>query len=161
MKKLWVLLLVPVLMCGAKEWSALDLAQLRGLRALSITIEHLPDALTIRTEQSDGLSEQQLRAQISDKLTYAGLQVTDSASAYLYVNVNSVPAGTGVAYDISVDLNELAYLARNSATAFAVIAVGGTIGYCRSENFAGIVNKDINDYVDEFVINWLLANKKK
>ena len=161
MKKLWLLLLAPALMCGAIEWDAYELAQLKGLRILDIVVDHLPDAITVQRGDAECLSDEQMTRLVSDKLTQVGLHVTDSAGAFLSVSVTAVSSGGWVAYDAQLELEQPAYLARNSAKAFAVVCMGNLVGLCPENRIVSTVREDVDGLVNDFVIGWLLANKKK
>ncbi len=81
----------------------------------------------------------------------------------LYVNVNTIVHEERrlAAFAISVELQEGAYLCRNSAlVANAPVWKKGGVGTCSSSNLKDFVREAVSDYVDEFINDYLAANPK-
>lgn len=134
-------------------------ATLKGISALSVLIQPLPDGA-----KTLGLTKEAIQTDVELKLRLAGIRIVTMEEAlylpgdpYLYVNVN-VTADTKAA-NIDVELCQDAVLARNAQLAHGVT----------TWNIAGVVQKPdaqyirdrTKDFVDSFLNAWLSVNPKK
>ena len=130
---------------------------LRGLKDFNVLIEKLD------SEAKDGgLSEDQLKADVEERLQRAHVPVADSSqAAWLYVNVNSMPLKTADswAFSISIELNQAMTLDRDkSISCLAMTWNMGLIGTRPNREFSSGVREKIADLVDVFINDYLAAN---
>ncbi|MCJ7443244.1 MAG: hypothetical protein MUO26_01715 [Methanotrichaceae archaeon] len=81
----------------------------------------------------------------------------------LHVNVNTIvfEESRRVAFSIEVELQDAAYLCRNSATYAAPIWEKSSVGTCSSSRLKDYVRECLRDKVDEFINDYLAANPKE
>jgi hypothetical protein len=130
---------------------------LKGLKDFNVLIEKLD------SEAKDGgLSEEQLKADVEQRLRRAQITVSESSlAAWLYVNVNSMPLKTADswAFSISIELNQAMTLDRDkSISCLAMTWNMGLIGTRPSREFSSGVREKIGDLVDVFINDYLAEN---
>lgn len=161
MKKTVLLLLTIVLTaCGQGELNqGYARAELRGLKAVGIGAS-VGDA-----GKKAGLSEDLLKTQIANSLRNADIEVSDSIhSAVVGVDVGVLETNVGhFVYGMRAYLCQAASLDRNPAIfGFAQVEIASSIGVASdSEQLAKGILEDLEKSINEFVIAYLLANKKE
>jgi hypothetical protein len=135
---------------------------LRGLKGIYVLIEPLREEIV-----KDGLTMDDIRADVEDKLRLAGIPVLskeeslkEPGRAYLYIQETvSKPVGKVYVYNINVELNQEIYLVRSPG----VLCIGATW----STGGTGIavtlryIRDAIKKYIDEFSTAYLSVNPKK
>lgn len=134
-------------------------ATLRGIKAIRVLVESMrPDA------ERDGLRKAQLQSEVKLRLQKAGITVTPSAAAFLYVSVNTakktILGMPYYAFNIDVQVAQQVSLNRdpNIVNLAATWGVGyiGTVGAQK----LGDVRASVADLVDKFIKAYLEQNPK-
>ncbi len=127
-------------------------ASLRGLTRLGLVLEGLgADAAKC------GLKAEALDAAVAKHLTDAGFRVVHDADddSYLYVNVNTVTASSGLCvsrYDVTLYSHAAAQLAHTTSPVLVQVELlhkGGLAGGAAAAHADGVV-KGVLEYVDQF-----------
>ncbi len=135
-----------------------DLATLQGLAALTVLIEQVqPDV------ERAGLTRGNLEAEVTAHLRQAGIPVTPSAPAFLYVNVNAVRNAAGLyAVNVSVQLEQPVFLARNPR----LVHIGATtwssaaVALSEADRLAAVRGL-VAGIVDQFIAAYRLENPQR
>jgi hypothetical protein len=144
---------------ASRSISAQDRRNLKGITAVCVVVENLPDGA-----KKLGLSEETLESDVELKLRPAGLRVvTDQectnlpGSPYLYVRLTATDPPEAAAIEIS--LNQNATLERNGDFA-PEVDTWEKIHVIANPSGQAVRDK-INDLADEFLNDWLSVNPKK
>jgi hypothetical protein len=166
---LWTVLVIVVMTnaSGAadatKGRQEMERASLQGLPGVYVLIESLkPEA------ERDGLTKAHLRTEMELRLRKAGIRVltreewfATPGSPCLYVNVNLLKDSFYhvYSYNILVELNQDAYLARDSSHSWATTWKKGGLG---SVSIADLrrVRDNVGDEVDAFINDYLSVNPR-
>lgn len=135
---------------------------LKGIKALRVVVEDLkPDI------EKDGVLKRIIHTDVELKLRMAGIKVIDipnlkEGNSFLYVNANILKSNndTFYTYNISVNLKQDVFLARNNKLCFGAITWNsGSIGIIGKGELPEI-RQDIKDHIDVFINDYLEMNPK-
>jgi hypothetical protein len=145
---------------GFPAW-ALDAPQaratLKGITAIKVVVESLgPDV------EKDGLTSEQVRAEVEQRLGQAGITVDPSAAEYLYVKISTVKPPSGFyAYSLHIEFRQPVSLLRDSSVvAYAITWDAGRIGTVGAANLRNLRNS-VAGTVDEFITAYREQNPKQ
>jgi hypothetical protein len=129
---------------------------LRDLPAVHVVVERLrPDTL------GDGLSDEQIQTDVELRLRKAGVVVSNSAIAMLYVNINPVKSDSGFyAYSCSLELQQAVTVLSNKALTMAPTWSSSSAGFVGRNTMAETIRGHIGDLVDMFLNAYLSVNQK-
>ena len=118
-----------------------------------------------------GLTDEQLQMDIELKLRLAGIKVNshmewlaskDKALIYVNVNANGNNITPSISYSISVKLNQTVTLARSPyVTINGIVWDRDSVGKQPKSRFKAAARRSVNDFMDEFINDYLTANPKK
>lgn len=130
---------------------------LKGLKGIAVLVEDLtPDA------ERDGITKSQLQTDVELRLRQSGILVTQTASEYLYVNVNALKSRetTGYVYSVQLDFMQPVAILRTGQRASAGTWDVGTVGLVPVARASQVVRETVRDRVDEFINAYLSVNPK-
>jgi hypothetical protein len=162
-KQLATMLLVITFLVGvgspAVRAQDASVATLKGIRALFVLVEDLPDGA-----KTLGLTKEAIQTDIEPKLRLAGIRVVTQedgrklpGAPFLYVDAHVMPSGE--AANIDVELHQDVLLKRKDD--LAVVVSTWSVGYLMSNPTAQAIRDAIKDQVDTFLNAWLSVNPKK
>ncbi len=136
---------------------------LKGITALRVAIEDLKPEI-----EKDGLLKRTIQTDVEVKLRMAGIKVIDNpdlkeGNSFIYVNANILKSSNNefYAYNISVNLKQDVFLARNNKLCFSAITWNsGSIGVIGKGELPEI-RQDIKDHIDVFINDYLEMNSKE
>jgi hypothetical protein len=136
---------------------------LRGLPGVSVVVEPLQ-----ANAEQDGLTQQQLHADVERQLRAAGIRVltqdewrSTPGSPYLYINVSALKKSYGLyAYAIEVCLNQVVTLLRaQNIQEFAETWETREVGTVGKEQIA-TVRESVAAHVDVFIKDYFTVNPR-
>jgi hypothetical protein len=145
---------------GWGELGVMERAQLRGLECVRVRIDSLREL-----EHQAGLTESALSALAAEKLSRAGITVSDTyCGAELGLNVAVLEFGNrqGFCYSIRLELTQSALLMREFIPVNSVLVLGSSLGTCpNSWTLVQEIGKYAAQYADRFVEEYIRANKQE
>jgi hypothetical protein len=114
-----------------------------------------------------GLSAEQLKADVEEKLRLAQIEVDPKYRPYVYVSINSAfpksASGEAMGYIamVKVELNQEVYVLDNSHRMYAPTWKSSVLIWGSRGGFQDDVRKRIRGLIDLFVKDFLAANTKK
>ncbi len=132
-------------------------ATLKGVKAVAVLVEKLdPDV------EKDGLTRDQLQADVETRLRKAGITVNPSTGESLRVTVKPMKHGAGLyAYAVRVEFHQRVRLSRDSKITASVPTWSvGCLGTVRAEDLRN-VRASVADDVDKFVAAYLEQNPRQ
>ena len=138
---------------------------LRGLGAVSVLVEYLPDDV-----EREGVSREQLTRDIEGRLRQAGLRVltiseiaNSPGAPYLYVAVHPItgPSANSTTYAIGLTLKQLVQLSRDPPTEFFATTWEGPVppSWLSGSRVLDIRTR-ISEAVGRFIIDYQAVNPK-
>lgn len=137
-----------------------------GIKGIYVLVEALHEPA-----KSVGLTDEQLQMDIELKLRLAGIKVNshmewlaskDKTFIYVNINANSNSINPSISYCISVKLNQTVTLVRSPyAMVQGVVWDRGSVGKQPKSRFKAAARRSVNDFMDEFINDYLTANPKK
>ena len=154
-----VLAFLPiVLLATGRSARANDRDTLKNLRAVDVLIEGLPPEV-----ERDGLTTEELRADVESRLRQSGLQVTTDASEAIYVNLNAhrttMPDDRYI-YNVEVDVNQPVAVLRTNALTLAATWSRATVGITPVSRFPQSAKDDVHDLIDRLLADYMSVNPK-
>ena len=136
---------------------------LKGIKALRVVVEDLKPEI-----ENDGLLKRTIQTDVELKLRLAGIKVIDNSdlnegNSFIYVNANILKSSNNnfYTYNISVNLKQDVFLARNNKLCFGVITWNSqSIGLIDKGELPEI-RQDIKDHMDVFINDYLEMNPKE
>ena len=133
----------------------------RGLKGVYVSVERLDPRI-----EKDGLSGDQIRADVVSQLRLAGIKVLSKkewfdseGSPYLYVNANilKLQETEEYVYSVNISLKENVYPARNAIeiSGAATWSMGGIVGITPHLNQ---IRDSVGSQADEFIKVYLSVN---
>lgn len=134
---------------------------LRGLGAVAVKVERLRAEI-----EQDGLFASTLQSDVEMKLRLAGIKVLSEEQAaespdspHLYLFVDAFKHSEGYIYRIQVSLREPVMVLRTRTKMFATtLRIRDELGITP---YLSEIRGEAQDLVDEFIMAWQTANRKK
>lgn len=163
-----MLILLGLTLCwptGGFAFTADKRETLRGLGAVSVLVEYLPDDV-----EREGVSREQLTRDIEGRLRQAGLRVltiseiaNSPGAPYLYVAVHPItgPSANLTAYAIGLTVRQLVQLSRDPPTEFfATTWEGPAHPSWLSASRVLDIRTRISEALGRFIIDYQAVNPK-
>jgi len=125
-----------------------DEASLRGITSIKVFVEGVDPA-----DKKRGLTDRQLQTDVESQLRKAGITVSDDATAYLDVNVNTLRSGQGLtSFSVILMVGQPVYLIRDTTITAPDASTWwkGTDGISVT-NDLGSVREAVADLIDQFI----------
>lgn len=170
-KKYWTLAII-LAMCLAVVWAAGAFAvlsekqlSLAGIKTLCVFVQEL----TEETKKA-GLTREQIQTDVERRLKREGIRVVSeeecaelAGSPVLYVNISAPKMKYTAAFVYHIDLGLLQKVALVRDPKIRIMGVTwtrGRLGYCPERTFVTSVRETVEYLMDEFVEDYLAANRK-
>jgi hypothetical protein len=133
---------------------------LKGHQSIGVIVEELTSEI-----ENKGITRAQIQADVELALRKAGIKVDNNSPSALYLNASIMRTKTsegieiGLAYDIQLSFQQPATLSVNKSIDIVTTWNKGVLATTGRDNFRAI-RDDINDYVSQFINDFLAANQK-
>ena len=156
-RKCWCLLAMCAVLHGVPVLGQdKDASSLQGITGVRVVIEDIsPEA------EGAGLTKARVQSDVEAWLRKNGVAVDSRAAEQFYVDVDTGKgAAGGYAYGIDVGLRQPATLQRTGKTVLADTWSDGTVGSATAAKLANTVRDQLRDLLDEFIEEYVAANRK-
>ena len=144
--------------CAPVVAATFDDASLRGITSIKVFVEGVDPA-----DKKSGLTDRVLQTDVESQLRKAGITVSDDATAYLDVNVNTLRSGQGLtSFSALLMVGQPATLIRDTTITAPDASTWwkGTDGITVTNDLS-IVRDAIGDLVEQFIAAYHKENRPR